>query len=435
MGNTVASTCKVLEDLPSCLNAPSHCVPTVQYRLLNLDLPFDRGQVRLFSQDAINLFASNVSGQDQSGQDFETSDNLIADTFSFTTPFIMMGVCIYAYGEPFGFSIDGNHYGTQAQMEALKVYPGSPLNLRNDSAYLTRLGVDPALALQGGFFRQAQLEWGAATWKAIWAFMNAYRIQVDCPNSSSGEYLINELIADIGNCCSHSIPEGFGTGKTNWIEYVRLVNERLGVIRTGSNGLDPIFSGGADPGYFLPFNCDQHFDATGEGEDSVITPYRQPVDISSFGREFINPTIEQWYRMTCPIPMDKDTKIRINLYKSTGNQAYLNRFLYETTMQPNLSPIPGNDHDVNLHESSVTPTITTHEPSTFTRIPGGKIRIGIGLKGFFVKPRVCSDLQSVLTANGNLGGCGTANNIMGGQCQIQSVDSANRCMGPIGQGG
>lgn len=416
MANNIANTCKVLEDLPSCLSAPAHAVPTVQYRLLNLDLPFDKSQVSLFQQQDINLFASNVTGTDQSGQAFETSDNLIADTFSFTTPFIMMGVCIYAYGEPFGFAMDGNQFGSQATLEGLNAMPGSPMLLRSDAAYLAQLGLPNPLGAND-FACHSQLEYGSATWKAIWAFMNAYRIIVECPNTSSGEYLINELIADIGNCCSHAIPEGFGASKTSWIAYVRAVNERLRAIRTGQGLPDqtiapfPVSTG--DPGYFLPFNCEQSYN---DGAGSTVTPYRQPVDFAAFGREFINPTIEQWYRMTCPIPMDKDTKIRVYLHRNTGNNPYLDRFISEATMQKCMSPIPGNANTVEMTEEAGA-QVHTHEPSTFTRIPGGKLRIGVGLKGFFVKPKVCSELQTVLSS-GSLGGCSTAGGIIRGDCAV-----------------
>lgn len=398
------STGKVLESLPECLNAPSHTVPTVQYRLLNTSAPFDTRQNALFLQEKINLFATNMSTNDQNGFDTATSDNLIADTFSLTTPFIMMGLCIYAYGEPHGFALDGNFYGTQKQVESLAAYPGSPLLLRTDANALAQLGLEvstnPRVLIEK--FCQAQFDWGNPTWRAAWAFLHAYRIQVDCPNTASGEYIINEDLSDIGNCCSHAIPEGFGAGKTSWINYVRTVNARLRELQQQSIG-----NPGTD-GYFLPFNVDQNLVPAATTLDYNVDPYRQPVDFAAYGRSFMTPTIEQWYRMGTPIPMDKDTKIRINMLRSPGNNPYLERFLEEMNITDCVTPVPALDgkNDVRLDELADHVTIS-HESPNFKKVPGGRFRIGIGLKGFFVKPSVCAELETA---------CHSARDIRGGGC-------------------
>jgi len=381
---------KVMDSLPECLNAPSHTVPTVQYRMLNTNAPFDSKQNALFLQEKINIFNTNMSTTDQNGLDTATSDNLIADTFSLTTPFIMMGLCIYAYGEPHAFALDGNFYGKQSEVEALATYPGSPLLFRTSPvAALQQLGLaDSEGNLLVSKYCQAQFDWGNPTYRASWALLHAYKVQVDCPNTASGEYVINEDLADIGNCCSHAIPEGFGASMTSWINYVRAVNARLRLLQQAGTNLP------AGDGYFLPFNVDQHLCPAATSISYAVDPYRQPVVPVAYGREFMAPTIEQWYRMGTPIAMDKDTKIRINMLRSPGNDAYLNRFLEEMNISGCDTPVPALDSKgaVNLFE--LCSTALSSESAQFKKVPGGSLRIGIGLKGFFVKPKVCAELDA-----------------------------------------
>ena len=338
----------------------------------------------------------------QKESDTATSSNLSLRGLSMNAPFIMMGICIYAYGEPHGFALDGNWYQGQAALEALGAFPGSPTLLRSDAAYLARLGLP-----EGTTVTQAQFDWGNPTWRAVWAFMHAYRIRVECPDTSTGEYILDDMVADIGNCCSHSLAEGFGQSKTNWIQYVRTVNDRLKSI-VANEGLPsegsqiPGVGAGGDAGYFFPFNVEQGFDAAADGANSTVTPYRQPVDFTAFGREYMSATIEQWHRFSCPIPLERESKIRVYFYRSTGSNPYLQRMLTEMCMQMGVAPIPGNTNPVGLFENDENAATETNEISTWTKIPGGKLRIGVGLKGFFVRPKVCADLLSVTDGNGHL---------------------------------
>jgi len=395
------SPCKVLDNLSECLSAPAHCVPTVEYRLVNFELPIDDRQYQFFNLQEINLFVDDPLAEDQS--DLVTSSNLQARGLSMNAPFVMMGICIYAYGEAHALALDGNWYQGQEALEALAVFPGSPTLLRSTATYLQRLGlpVDQVAC-------QAQFDWGNPTWRAVWAFMHAYRIRVECPDTSTGEYLMDDTVADVGNCCSHALPEGFGDSKTNWIQYVRTVNDRLHEIQNGvglpnvTNSDIPGVGSTADAGYFFPFNVEQGFSGA-DGSTSTVTPYRQPVDITAFGREYMNPTIEQWHRFACPIPLERESKIRIYFYKNNGSAPYLTRLLTELCMQRCIAPIATNTNPITLFEDDENPTTETQGYSTWTKIPGGRLRIGVGLKGFFVRPQVCADLVS-LVKNGALPG-------------------------------
>ena len=67
----------------------------------------------------------------------------------------------------------------------------------------------------------AVFEWGAATWRAGWNFINAYQFQW---KTSQRELVLNELAADISYFGSFADAEASGTSELPIIEFVALVN-------------------------------------------------------------------------------------------------------------------------------------------------------------------------------------------------------------------
>ena len=71
------------------------------------------------------------------------------------------------------------------------------------------------------FVCPAVFEWGSATWRAGWNFINAYQFQW---KTSQRELVLNELAADISYFGSFADAEASGTSELPVIEFVALVN-------------------------------------------------------------------------------------------------------------------------------------------------------------------------------------------------------------------
>jgi len=380
--------CRTLPDLESCLAAPLHAVPTVEYTVRNFELPLNNDDYNFLSQNEINFFATRASDRLGTQSQYSSSRNLTDMTLTFDTPFVLMGLCIYAYGEPYGTAVEGNTFGPQAGVTAAGL-PASPLTLRNQAALLAALfagGVAPDNLVAC----PAVLDWGGPTWRAIWAFMHAFRLVMKCP-SSNYELLLDESLVDIGNCCSQTDYNGFSISKAPHILLSRNINERIDVSTfTSPPNLIP---GGAvagqDPGWFVPVNAEQH-------ADGEIVPYRLSVDFQSMGRPMSEGAVEQWYRLPCPIPMTPSTKVKITLNKAEGDEPYFDRLLQEMSMRRCEYPVnadlgcnfpideDGQDRDV---DGGI---------GCYTNIPGGHMRIGVGLKGFQVRGGVCDQLMTMI---------------------------------------
>jgi hypothetical protein len=242
----------------------------------------------------------------------------------------------------------------------------------------------PGGAAFAGSVSPAQIEHGGPLWRAIWAFMHAYRMEMRCP-SSDYDLLMDEALSDIGNCCSQMSYDGFGTSGASHINIARDVNDRL-----AANVLPATGGFGGENGFFVPWNCEQF-------NDGSIVPEVYTADPSAYGRPISMPAVEQWYRLPCPIPFPSipQPKLKITLKKVDGDQDYSARLLQELQAFSDLNPVPG--------------ALTTHFPLNdgpivgaqegfggMTRIPHGQLRIGLGLKGFEVRASVCDDLMAML---------------------------------------
>jgi len=369
-----------MPDLVSCLNAPLHTVPTVNFTVRNLEAPLNQEEYDFLTQSEINFFSTTQSDRTGAASAYSKSRNVTDQTMTFDTPFVLLGICIYAYGEPNGMTVPGNNF----HGGVIPSLPASPLTLRNNAALQAGLFAEGAVP-DGVEICPARLEWGIPTWRAIWAFMHAFRLQMRCPNSAY-ELLIDESLADLGNCCSQFDYQGYSSLKQGHIRLAQRVNHRL------HEETMPTQTGVTDAGIFVPINAEQH-------ADGEIVPYNLAPDFTALGRPETEGAVEQWYRLPCPIPFIPSTKIKMTLkVGDSGDQPYLVRMLEELTMAQCISPVPdlnGGACNFPIAEDGVAA-----DPdggiACETYLPGGKLRIGIGLKGFEVRGGCADELAEMV---------------------------------------
>lgn len=384
MKTDIITPCRTMTDLQSCLEADTHCVPTVEFTVRNFELPLNQADLNFLDANEINLFAARQVEERSTTlvQPYASSRNLTDQTLTFDVPFILLGICVYAYGDPVASIVEGNQFYPQQALQDFNQLPASPMNPRQaNNGALFGAGGAPQTFEE---LCPAQIEWGSPTWRAVWAFLHSYRLEMRCP-SSSYDLLMDEALSDIGNCCSQVEWGGYGTSKMSHIRNTRNINDRLQINRT-------TMPGGADPGFFVPINSELSVTP-----DVEITPQRYVGEEAAYGRPISMPAVEQWFRLPCPIPFPSipQPKLKITLKKANGDEGYLARMIQEMAMDPCLNPVPGLG-------SGMFPTLENGAPlqtngyGMMTRIPGGQMRIGIGLKGFEVRASVCEDLMGML---------------------------------------
>jgi hypothetical protein len=178
--NPLVQPCRTMSDLQGCLSADTHCVPTVEFTVENINVPLDEDGYAFFDAPTINLFATGQQTR-TSGQRARrsSSQGMSEPTITFDTPFILMGICVYAYADPYSLVVQGNQFSPQSDFTAYGHLPASPMNLRRT---LTPELFDNA-GTWGGDVSPAQIEHGGPLWRAIWAFMHVYRMEMMCPTS------------------------------------------------------------------------------------------------------------------------------------------------------------------------------------------------------------------------------------------------------------
>lgn len=409
--------CRTMTDLVSCLSAPSHCVPTVEFAVRNIELPLSKEDFDWLSQPQINIFSTNQ--EQNKDQRYARSRNLTDMTVTFDVPFVLLGICVYAYGEPTAMSVPGNCFD-RALTSANPLAPASPLNMRAEATAIQQL-LGAAAPIAPSLANPAVINWGNPVWKLIWAFMHSRRLVMRCPTSSY-EILLDEALADLGNCGSQTELAGFGTSKADHMLYARRLNDRIGGL------LGQLPDGTVDPGVFMPINADQTANGAG-GYD--LEPNRLFPDFANFGRSFSMPTVEQWYRLPAPIPFPAvpQPKIKISLDRANGDDPYLERALQEGSLA-NLFPdasVEGKLH--NLAEPGAV-ALTQRGYVNEVVIPGGQLRIGVGLKGFEVRGSVCDQLLEMYEGKSGTEMADAVANLTGGQIKSGRINVG--CSGPVG---
>jgi hypothetical protein len=382
--------CDTVDELIACSALPLHAYPTVEFAMRNVELPLNESDYNWITSNEINLFGVDSFSAQGLNRRIARSKNTTGPTFTVDTPIVVTGVCVFAYGEPYSTVVEGNQFFPRSIFNsggAHNAYiPASPINLRsNQLANLFNGGSLPS----GASACPAQLDWGGPTWRFIWAFLNAFRLRFDCPHSAY-DTLINERLVDIGNCCSLIDFSGLSDAKTPHNFITRRMNALLQDINMPDS---PSTSDGAsavtEPGYFVPINCEQN-------ADGETTPNRMVANDAAYGRPAALPSVETWYRLPFPMPLDTNTKIKLVMDKAEGDEDYEQRMLDEGLMRTCESPIPATaSGNFRLDEADQDPD-DDGGYGQFTQIPGGMMRLGLGLKGFQIREGVCHQWKRTL---------------------------------------
>lgn len=381
--------CNNVDELIACASLPLHLYPTIEFAVRNVELPLDKDDYNWVTANEIDLFGVDSFGDSSAAKRISRSSNTTSPTFTVDTPTIITGVCIMAYGEPVSTVVEGNQFGPAAAIRNLDYTPGSPINLRrNRVANLFEGGALPDNVSANTIF-PAQLDWGGPTWRFIWAFLNAFRLRFDCPHSSY-ETLINERLVDIGNCCSLIDFSGLSDARMPATFLARRMNARLASMEMpDKDGTYDDAGVVTDPGQFVPINAEQN-------ADGEVSPNRGVANEAAYGRPAALPAVETWYRLPFPMPLDTNTKIKLILDKAAGDEDYTQRMIDEGYMRSGVGPIPGNGQHFRLDEVDQVED-DDGGYAGFTNIPGGMMRLGLGLKGFQVREGVCHQWKRTLS--------------------------------------
>lgn len=378
--------CDTVDELIACSALPLHAYPTVEFAMRNVELPLNENDYNWITSNEINLFSVDSFSSQGRNHRIARSKNTTGPTFTVDTPIVVTGVCVFAYGEPYSTVVEGNQFSPRSAMADAATIPASPINLRRSQWAKLCPGGE-----QGDFTGvcPAQLDWGGPTWRFIWAFLNAFRLRFDCPHSAY-DTLINERLVDIGNCCSLIDFSGLSDAKTPHNFITRRMNALLSDIDMPNS---PSTSDGAsaitEPGYFIPINCEQN-------ADGEITPNRMVANDAAYGRPAALPSVETWYRLPFPMPLDTNTKIKLVMDKAEGDEDYEQRMLDEGLMRKCEGPVPAAQTGNFRIDEAQHDADDDGGYAGFTQIPGGMMRLGLGLKGFQIREGVCHQWKRTL---------------------------------------
>lgn len=195
-----------------CLRCGFGNVPVVEEVVWTVPLP-------LSSEEATTTFGDTVNPL--SGSSAVPGVASIDSTFLINgilqTDILTQGIGVHVFCEPTSFSTIGNAWSVPTTQNT-PTPPSPDVWTSNDLANGV-LGELVGNDLQS--FTPAVFEWGAATWRAGWNFINAYQFQW---KTSQRELVLNELAADISYFGSFADAEASGTSELPIIEFVALVN-------------------------------------------------------------------------------------------------------------------------------------------------------------------------------------------------------------------
>jgi hypothetical protein len=366
------------DNCDALLATPLAAVPTCLFVTRNVELPMDADELGFFAGDIVDFFTLLDNRQTPR---ISASRALQPKTFTPSIPFIMLGICFYGYHEPVQIAVDGNNYGPQANHLLASTLPASPMMPINTALRLAAYGLDHLTADDFFAFR-AQYEWGGPTLRAIYAYMRSYRLQLLCPDNNFS-IVLDELLADIGNCCAMDTFQGWGNTEAAWAYFVQRTNIKLAENQNVDLG---------DPGFFYPINC------ADDGE--TLTPYRTPNRPASYGQEEQSGQVVPWQRLPFPLPLEPNDQIYIQLVRENGDAFYRTRFMEEVTFKKGINPNPnftsGKYNGVGITDQTFSSSNGPIMECT-SQIPGGQMRFGIGMKGFEVARSVSTMMKTKLT--------------------------------------
>lgn len=401
----VCTACTSPEQIDMAMQNPGSLVPTFEFRIRTIDLPLDAQDISYLDTE-IKVFAEEESVTTPSGASrMTTSRNFEQPEFQLPTDFIALGVCALAYVEPYGMGVDGNVFGPPAAVCALPFDLLSPDVLYNEQGAFPAPGNTQFTACTT--MCPAQLDFGTSTWKFADWFFKTYRMSVGCQISNGVHEILNERLIDMGNCCADTAKEGFSTAFGSYAEAVRLVNEKLIAMAGQTALLPPATAAGPaitlnNMGLFQPLNA--HAELVQNAGDNTAptgrrirtTAERLTVQPQAFGGVQAGGAGLKWYKFDVPrvIRAHRNIKISLNRYdEDLPNWIRMIREGSIRTCDPATFCTGTTRTQIVVGDAS---SYTAYARSTMARIPGGRIQIGIGLKGLILDASLCNDVESLV---------------------------------------
>ncbi len=379
------------EDFTAAMGMPMACVPTVVDRFVNLQMPFSKKDIALLTNMPINLFVA--SPDNTNDPRFGGSQSLTENSLKLIGHHLIYGIGLMLYPDISGYTAEGNLFTPRANFGA-GTMPASPWVVRNPAQIIGQA--------QGSAVSPSAMEKGHPSWDALTAFLRAFRLKVYCPDDTL-VVLIDEQCANLGSCCAVMDLEGFGTLTKTAQQDVHRLNDRLGEINTGDLRPDGI----ADTGYFVPCNCNQL-------SDGDLVPDRPESPEAAFGRPMGVPGMEFYYAFPCPLPVDSETMLKMELRSESGEQPYWQDFIDQVTMQIATQVYDNAGLTFPTVENGVAGTAL----ATKGRIPFSRLRIGLCIKALKVAQCVCEQAKASImkgVPEGNGRTAGILKKMCGGQ--------------------
>jgi hypothetical protein len=195
-----------------CLRCGFGNVPVVEEVVWTVPLPLTAEQAQTTFGDTINPLSGSSSVPGVASIDSTFLINGILQT-----DILAQGIGVHVFCEPMSFSTIGNAF--TAPDTALQESVPSPDVFTLNDALNGALGAPLSSGNEAPV--PSVFEWGAATWRAGWNFINAYQFQW---KTSQRELVLNELAADISYFGSFADAEASGTSELPIIEFVALLN-------------------------------------------------------------------------------------------------------------------------------------------------------------------------------------------------------------------
>ena len=194
-----------------CLRCGFGNVPVVEEVVWTIPLPLTAEQAQTTFGDTVNPLSGSSAVPGVASIDSTFLINGILQT-----DILAQGIGVHVFCEPMSFSTIGNAF-TAPPTTVTAPAPSPDVFTANDVA----AGIFGAAGEPEAAPIPAVFEWGAATWRAGWNFINAYQFQW---KTSQRELVLNELAADISYFGSFADAEASGTSELPIVEFVALVN-------------------------------------------------------------------------------------------------------------------------------------------------------------------------------------------------------------------
>jgi hypothetical protein len=363
MPSNLAVNHTTMDDLSCALDSDLVKTYRTYYAIQEFDLPLTEAAFGAFFSNVINVF-----GGDPDARAVGVCSNTVISN-SVDIPFLVRAIAVYVAVEAFGFTAAGGEFGASPFVPAydgiLEIISGTPVT-----------PTSPPAAASAPTFAQtspAWLEWGIPTWKAAHSFMQAYRVRMLLGGRLE---LFNELAADIGNMDSHSPWQGFSDSLVAIPEYVAHVN-----ANGAANGRTTSFLPATAQTAVLPGDTAALPHVIGVPTPLVPGSWGGPIQEGLFCGAY--PTRGLLLLPSMPI--------NIAFVRDNCDVIYYNALHDALVDNPAVTYAAafGSSSVAALGSGPVPVPSAPVASALFSKRVGGKMRIGLTLRGFELSPRCC----------------------------------------------